>query len=343
MGLKGIVCAILFLAMIAGDGSALHSWGSIFVQDIIVPIRKTPLSPKHHMLLLRLAVTGVAIFGFTFSILYRQTDYILMFLAITGAVYIGGAGSVIIGGLYWKKGTAAAAWCAMLIGSGTALLGIILQQPSVWESLRSLVNWSGNHLSLLNGAVDLRQWAANMPPKFPLNGRWMSLIAMLSSLGSYVLVSLLTCRQNFNLERMLHRGKYAIEPKSGAAASAAKPQSIWTKLIGIDSNFTLGDRVISISLFSWKMFWVLLILGIAIWNLFSRWPTEWWINFWRFQAIYIPLVLGAITVVWILWGGIRDLRRLLVAIKAVHQNEKDDGVVVGHHNLDEDNAAKNIK
>ena len=37
-----------------------------------------------------------------------------MFLALTGAIFVGGAGSAIIGGLYWKRGTTAAAWTAMV-------------------------------------------------------------------------------------------------------------------------------------------------------------------------------------------------------------------------------------
>ena len=46
-----------------------------------------------------------------------------MFFAITGAIYLGGARSVIIRGLYWKKGTVSAAWTSMLVGSALAASG----------------------------------------------------------------------------------------------------------------------------------------------------------------------------------------------------------------------------
>ena len=77
---------------------------------MVLPFRKKPLSPRAHLWLLRAAIFGVAIFAFLFSSWYEPTQYIAMFLALTGAVFVGGAGSAIIGGLYWKRGTTAAAW-----------------------------------------------------------------------------------------------------------------------------------------------------------------------------------------------------------------------------------------
>ena len=47
----------------------------------------------------------MTIFAFCWSLLFPQTTYIYMYFALTGAIFLGGAGSVIIGGLYWKRGT----------------------------------------------------------------------------------------------------------------------------------------------------------------------------------------------------------------------------------------------
>ena len=93
-----------------------------------MPFRKTPLSPAKHLLALRLSILGVACFIFLFSLLFVQTDYILMFFAITGAIFTGGSGAVIIGGLYWRRGTTTGAWAALVTGSGLAVSGIVLQQ-----------------------------------------------------------------------------------------------------------------------------------------------------------------------------------------------------------------------
>ena len=92
------------------------------------------------------------------------------------AIYVGGAGAVIIGGLYWKKGTTEGAWSALITGSGLAVGGILARL--IW-------------------------------PEFPLNGMQVSFTACLSAVVVYVVVSLLTCKEDFNMDRLLHRGQYA--------------------------------------------------------------------------------------------------------------------------------------
>ncbi len=48
---------------------------------------------------------GVAVFVFFFGIFFPLVDYVSMWWTVTMAIYIGGAGAIIIGGLYWKKAT----------------------------------------------------------------------------------------------------------------------------------------------------------------------------------------------------------------------------------------------
>ena len=76
-----------------------------------------------------------------------------------------GAGSCIVGGLYWRRGTAAGAWASMIVGSLLAVAGIVVQQ---------------------------------LDPAFPLNGQILGLIATGAAIVSYVGVSLLTCRRPSN-------------------------------------------------------------------------------------------------------------------------------------------------
>ena len=335
VGIKGVVCALFVLGLIACDSSYIHSWATIFVQDVMVPLRKKPFSQKQHLLLLRFAVIGVAVFGFLFSLLYRQTEYILMFFAVTGAIYTGGAGAVIIGGFYWKKGTNAAAWTAMLTGSSLGVAGILVQQPVIWGQAPAFMNWVVTNIPFLGDVGVVQGFAANMPAKFPINGQWMYLIAMVSAAGLYVIVSLLTCREDFNMDRMLHRGKYALNPKAQAALPPVLKGWTFKKFMGIDHQYSKGDKVMSYSLFSWKMFWLAVGAIITLWNLVDRWPLSWWSNYWRIHSIYIPFVLAIPTTIWFLWGGIRDMQLLFKDLRSAHREAHDDGTVVGHRNLDE--------
>lgn len=179
----------------------------------------------------------------------------------------------------------------------------------------------------------------SLPGKLPINGQWIFLITMIASAGSYVMVSLFTCKECFNMDRMLHRGIYAPEESQGVARTpTAERKFSWGILIGINRDFTKGDKVISVSVFGWKMLWIAAGVFILIWNIFDRWPITWWSNYWYIKIIFIPIILTAITTVWFTWGGIRDLVLLVKRLKILKRNEKDDGTVVGHHNLDEENG-----
>jgi len=309
-GVKGMLIAILLMGVFGGDSTHLHSWGSIFVQDVVMPLRRKPFSPKNHIRALRLGIIGVALFAFIFGSLFRQTEYIFMWWAVTTAIYVGGAGSAIIGGLYWKKGTTGGAWAGLLTGSILSVTGIILRTIS-------------------NG-------------HFPLNGIQISFCAMLAAIIVYVAVSLLTHKEDFNLEKMLHRGRYAItqpETKKVSPEPAPQRRSFWLKVIGIDSEYSPKDRLIAGALFGWSMTWSVVFLVGTAWNIISPWPLAWWSGFWHVAGIGIPIFITLVTSVWFTWGGLHDIRALFQRLRHHKSTASDDGFVVDHQNLDEIHAS----
>ena len=134
-GLLGLLLAIVISAAVTTDDTYLHSWGSIFVQDVLLPFRRTPLSPAQHIRALRWAIVGVAVFAYLFSLFFVQRQFILMFMATMGSIFLGGAGSCIVGGLYWKRGSAAGAWAAMITGLAMAVGAIVLQYAVPFRTL----------------------------------------------------------------------------------------------------------------------------------------------------------------------------------------------------------------
>lgn len=299
IGIKGVFAALMFFLACTNDVSYLHSWGSIVVQDVVMPLRKKPLSPKAHLALLRWSITGVTIFAFCFSLFFKQTQYIYMYFALTGAIFLGGAGSVIIGGLYWKKGTTAGAWSGMIVGSSLAV-GAFLA-PFFWKPL--------------------------FGTDFPINGQYMAGISMGSAILTYVLVSLATCRQDFNLNQMLHRGQYAVDESGRPAPKPDAPPRTWKAFLGIDENFTKGDKILATALFCWSMGWFSVFAVISIWNLISVWPDKWWANYWYITGIILPLVLGVVTSIWFTIGSARDLRLVFVRLANLKRDSHDDGSV----------------
>ncbi|MFA5866327.1 MAG: sodium:panthothenate symporter, partial [Phycisphaerae bacterium] len=255
IGITGLFCAICIFLMVSTDTSYILSWSSIIVQDVILPIRRKPFTPKEQLALLRVLVALVAVFAFFFSYFFGQVDYIMMFFAITGAIWLGGSGPCIVGGLYWKRGTAAGAWTALITGSGLAVLAIIAQKYWVggiypWLHERSLVDTVALWLERASAPFEpIIKWRMSSE-KFPINSQEIFAITMLVSIGLYVIISLLTSRggRAFNMDRMLHRGKYHRE-----GLKVEHPpltfRSILPRLIGIDNQYTRGDKILAWSVF----------------------------------------------------------------------------------------------
>lgn len=333
-GVLGMVVAVFLMGLIACDSSYLHSWGSIFIQDVVLPFRKTPFTPRQHMFLLRLGIFGVAVFGFFFSLFYKQTEFVLMFFAITGAIF-SGAGAALLGGLYWKKGTTQAAWFGMIAGSLIAVCGLLVTQPAIWNGIHGMVkSFAG-----ANPGPWLAHVLANWPAKFPINGQWMFLISMVIAVIGYVAISLLTCKEDFNMDRMLHRGKYRPGFLPDEVAKPATIRSRFASFAGIDDDFTKGDRILAWSVVVWSLFWFVLFTVITIWNLIHRWPTAWWAIYWHWEIIIVPILIMVVTTVWFWWGGVRDLISLFKRLRSIKRNPHDDGMVVNHQNLDDAEAS----
>lgn len=318
VGVTGVFLAIMIMLMISTDTTYLHSWGSIFVQDVVLPLRGRPFTPRQQLLALRLAIVGIAAFAFLFSWRYHQTTQIFMFFALTGSIYLGGAGAVIIGGLYWKRGTTAGAWGAMIVGSAISASGFALEH--YWPSVAGLMQGMG---------VD-SPWLSRHADDFPINGQWMWMIAMATSIGVYVVVSLLTCRSAFNMERMLHRGHFQREDDA-----VPRPPRTLRAMLGLDRAFTRGDRILAGFVFGWSMFFFAVWLVITVWNVVRPWPDGWWATYFWLNGIVLALLIGVVTSVWFTWGGLRDLRRLFVRLQRLERNPLDDGRVIGHQNAEE--------
>jgi SSS family solute:Na+ symporter len=312
MGLIGGFTAAMLAFFISTNNTYLHSWGSILVQDVIMPLRKKPLTASQHIRYLRFSIFGVAIFIFFFGLYFPLEDYIYMFLTITGAIYTGGAGSVIIGGLYWKRGTTAAAWAAMIVGSVSSISAIVLQ--IIWEKIPFLLS---------------------IHDEFPYNMQVMAFCCSVASIVTYVVVSLLGKRTVVNMDRILHRGEYANKEEEKELASPANPAKtgrFW-RMIGVNNHeFSKVDKGLFLYMFlmtAWRMGSFLILFAIALAGYMN---SSRWLMWWRI-CLLISLAIALIGAVWVTIGGFIDLRRMYQKLSTLPRNELDDGRVSGDHSL----------
>jgi len=325
VGIKGLLVAVMIMGIFGGDGMHLHSWSSIFVQDIIMPLRKHPLGTRQHLILLRCAVVGVALFAFCFGALFKQTEYVAMWFQVTMAIYVGGAGACIIGGLYWSRGTTAGAWTGLLTGSVLATGGILLRQPDCPAVLQAVAG----HLGLGSVNVFLLQ---HLGRSFPLNGTEISFYSALLAIGSYVAVSLVTCRTPHNMDQLLHRGRYAVEPEAPGesivdSAKPARGRFHIYNLVGIDEHFTRSDRWVSIGIFLWGILWCLVFVIGSAWYLVRPWSNTAWLDFWLVKVLLLPLIITLVTTVWFTIGCWNDMMAFFRRLRTERIDPKDDGRV----------------
>ena len=151
---------------------------------------------------------------------------------------------------------------------------------------------------------------------FPLNGQWVMTVAMVASIVVYILVSLATCRHPHDMEKLLHRGRYNVDPVTGEPLPPVKlPDRTWRGILGIDDNFTRTDKLQCITLFSWSLAWMSAFFVITIWNLIHPWPTSWWVNWTLWTSVILAFVICIATTIWFTWGGLKDLRMLFIRLK----------------------------
>lgn len=338
IGMLGLFCMLVILMIISTDDSRIYSASLTLSQDLVLPLLKKQPTQKQHINIIRLVTVGVGIFFFLGSLFMSQLEYVTLFVMIMYGIWAAGAGIMVLGGLYTRIGTTAGAWAALLSGSGFMTIGIIIQRNwanAVYPWLEKM-NWVvplGNFLQWISSPLHpFVLWKMD-PYKAPVNAVELSFISMLLSIIFYCVVSLLTYRRPFNLDRMLHRGKYNTDGE-------IEVKSVWTwknvfsKIIGITNEYTRGDRIIAWSVFFYSFgLGFCLFLIVIVWNCFDSWNMKWWGNYYLIRSLLIPCAIAIVTTVWFFIGGVIDLRRMFRDLKNRQVDNDDNGVVSGHVSL----------
>jgi SSS family solute:Na+ symporter len=342
VGITGIFCLLMVMLLLATDDSRTFNSSATIVQDVVLPLCKTPLTPEKHLSYLRWATLWVSVFFFFSALCFVNIDFIFMFTTIMCSIWLGGAGPVMVFGLYSRFGNTVGAYASLFFGSGVSIGGLLLQR-----------NWAERVYPFLVrtgwlGPVDARfHWvSAHFSPyvvwrmdsvKFPINSVEVTFVAIVCGVLAYVIGSLVTYRKPYNLERMLHRGEYSTDGVRpvGKLALRWSWRTAVNKLLGITPEFTRGDKILTWSVFIYTFVYSIMLcfVGVLIWNLISPWPNQWWSHYFFITNLCVAAIVGIVSTVWFLIGGISDTKRLMKDLQARVDNPLDDGRVKGHVSL----------
>jgi solute:Na+ symporter, SSS family len=215
-----------------------------------------------------------------------------------------GSGAVLIGGLYWKKGTTKAAWAAMIMGAGITLTAFILRII----------------------------WPIYYETDFPINSQWIYALTMSCSTGIYILISFYE-KKFFNMDKILHRGMYSLESSHNEDRKTSDSSRLNNTIIktifhklGLSKTFSRGDKIIFYSITIWSLGWFATFCIVTLCYFLNLLPEGFWIKFW-ITKVMLFLILGFVCTIWIAIGGIKDLRYMFKALRTIDRDQQDDGMV----------------
>lgn len=125
-GIRGIVVAGMLAATMSVNSSYLLGWSAVISQDVIAPARefmgKQPLGSKGQVLLNRVTNLFVSLFLLFWGLYYTPPGAVYLYLNVTGTIFLAGAFTCVVGGLYWKRANLTGGYLAMLMGA----IGVIV-------------------------------------------------------------------------------------------------------------------------------------------------------------------------------------------------------------------------
>ena len=233
--------------------------------------------------------------AFFFSLFYNQVQHLMLYFSITSAIFLGGSGAAIIGGLYWGRGSTAGAYCAMIFGAAVAVTGILLNQ---------------------------------FIEDFPLDGQRFYGLAIISAAVTYVVVSLMSRKKPVNMDRILHRRQYAVS--TDAVDDKAENVNRFHRMVGITKEFSLSDRIIYyIVIFATVCFALVPIIGNLFHYFIGVEPKSWLIFF--YICVWIIFSAGIVSTIWVTTGGAFDIKSLFKDVAIAKIDDLDDGSVPHSH------------
>jgi hypothetical protein len=338
-GMAGLFMLLMIIAMISTDNTRIYSAAVTVTQDVILPLKKNPMTLKQHLWMLRWVSIGIGVFFLIGSSFIAQLDYIQLFVMIMTSMWLGGCAPVMLFGLYSRFGNTAGAFTSLISGMVLSISAVLTHRNWAnlvypWIERHGWVGAVGNVLTAVSRPFNpYIVWEMN-PVKFPINSYEIFFMISLFTLALYCIVSVLTQKESFNLERMLHRGKYNLDHENKGHFEWSWG-TVMTKILGITKEYSKGDKVIAWVFFVQSIFWNFLVcfVGVVIWNTVTPWPLEWWGRYFFVVFLVVPMVLAFISVFWFGIGGLVDMFKLFRDLRERVINPCDDGRVEGHISL----------
>lgn len=138
-GLIGIVVAAMLAADMSTDSSYLLGWASVIYNDILAVLHKGTWSEKKAVLINKVLVAAIGLFLLFYGLWYPLKSDLWVYMTLTASIYSVSVSTLLIAAGYWKRANTWGAYAAIVVGSATPLLFLVMQQvPATAELAKSI-------------------------------------------------------------------------------------------------------------------------------------------------------------------------------------------------------------
>lgn len=134
-GILGLVVAGMLAATMSVNSSYLLGWSSIIAQDIILPLRRKPLSSRQQIVINRVSNIFVSAFVMIWGLWYTLPGPTYFYLNITASIYLSGTLVAVVAGLFWDRATTLGGYMAMAGGAIATIGFFFFKTPASYAGL----------------------------------------------------------------------------------------------------------------------------------------------------------------------------------------------------------------
>jgi SSS family solute:Na+ symporter len=132
-GILGLVVAGMLAATMSVNSSYLLGWSSIIAQDIILPLRRRPLSSRQQVVLNRGANLFVSLFVMVWGLWYTLPGPTYFYLNMTATIYLSGTLVAVVAGLFWTRASTLGGYMAMGGGALATIAFFFFDVPASYS------------------------------------------------------------------------------------------------------------------------------------------------------------------------------------------------------------------
>jgi SSS family solute:Na+ symporter len=150
-GIVGLACVGFVSATMSTFSSYLLAFSSILLQDVISPRLKRDFTPAQRVLGVRYGVVFIGVFIYLWGAFYHFPDTVFRYITLTGSLSYAATMTVLVGGMYWKRGNTTGAYCAF---AGSAIPPIVcLAVPTISATNAGLLSFTLAPIAFVTGSL----------------------------------------------------------------------------------------------------------------------------------------------------------------------------------------------